>query len=62
MSGAKRLFDLCWTVVGLALLWPVFVFLSLIIALGDGGPGRQGRAGVSHAQVPNHGRGCGQGR
>jgi len=38
MSGAKRLFDLCWTVVGLALLWPVFVVLSLIIALGDGGP------------------------
>ena len=38
MSGAKRLFDLLWTVVGLALLWPVFVVLSLIIALGDGGP------------------------
>jgi len=47
MSGAKRLFDLLWTVVGLALLWPVFVVLSLIIALGDGGPVlyRQARVG-----------------
>src|SRR5467141_2666441 len=47
MSGAKRLFDLLWTVVGLALLWPVFVGLSLIIALGDGGPVlyRQARVG-----------------
>ena len=51
MSGAKRLFDVSWTLVGLAVLWPAFVLLGLMVALSDGGPvfyrhervGRRGR-------------------
>ncbi len=38
MTRAKRGFDLFWSALGLALLWPVFLLLGLLIALGDGGP------------------------
>lgn len=51
MTLAKRLFDLFWTVLGLAVLWPLFLLLALVIKLDDGGPvffrqervGRRGR-------------------
>ena len=51
MTTAKRLFDVFWTVLGLAVLWPLFLLLALVIRLGDGGPvffrqervGRRGR-------------------
>jgi len=51
MTTAKRLFDVFWTVLGLAVLWPLFLLLALAIRLDDGGPvffrqervGRHGR-------------------
>ncbi|HYL55572.1 MAG TPA: sugar transferase [Gemmatimonadales bacterium] len=52
MRGTKRLFDLCWTIPGLLVLWPVFLVIALLIKLDDGGAvffrqprvGRCGRA------------------
>src|SRR5689334_10886921 len=49
---AKRLFDLCATIAGLLLLWPVLLIVALLIKLDDGGSvffrqervGRAGRA------------------
>ena len=48
----KRLFDLCWTLPGLLVLWPAFLVIALLIKLDDGGlvffrqvrVGRSGRA------------------
>jgi len=48
----KRLFDLCWTLPGLLVLWPAFFVIALLIKLDDGGlvffrqvrVGRSGRA------------------
>lgn len=37
MSRAKRAFDLFWAVFGLALLWPLFAAVALLIKLDDGG-------------------------
>lgn len=34
----KRLFDLFWALLGLALLWPLFLGVALAIRMGDGGP------------------------
>ena len=52
MRGTKRLFDLCWTIPGLLVLWPAFLVIALLIKLDDGGAvffrqlrvGRYGRA------------------
>jgi lipopolysaccharide/colanic/teichoic acid biosynthesis glycosyltransferase len=33
-----RLFDLFWSIVGLVLLSPLFLFVAVVIKLGDGGP------------------------
>jgi lipopolysaccharide/colanic/teichoic acid biosynthesis glycosyltransferase len=38
MTPAKRGFDLFWSALGLALLWPLFLLLGLLIALEGGGP------------------------
>ncbi|HYL56412.1 MAG TPA: sugar transferase [Gemmatimonadales bacterium] len=37
MRGTKRLFDLCWTIPGLLVLWPAFLVIALLIKLDDGG-------------------------
>lgn len=44
----KRLFDLVWALVGLLLLWPVFLLIAGLIRLDDGGPVfyRQERVGL----------------
>ena len=52
MRGTKRLFDLCWTIPGLLVLWPAFLVIAVLIKLDDGGAvffrqvraGRYGRA------------------
>jgi lipopolysaccharide/colanic/teichoic acid biosynthesis glycosyltransferase len=52
MRGTKRLFDLCWTIPGLLVLWPAFLVIALLIKLDDSGAvffrqlrvGRYGRA------------------
>lgn len=38
MTLGKRLFDLWWAALGLAVLWPVFLVVALLITLQDGGP------------------------
>ena len=48
---AKRLFDLCVTIIALALLWPVLLLAYLAVRLSSAGPGmypakRVGRHGV----------------
>lgn len=47
MTLGKRMFDLAGAVLGLLLLWPVFVLIGLLIKLDDGGPAffRQERVG-----------------
>jgi len=37
MRGTKRLFDLCWTIPGLLVLWPAFLVIAVLIKLDDGG-------------------------
>lgn len=37
MARTKRLFDLCWTLPGLLVLWPAFLVVALLIKLDDGG-------------------------
>jgi lipopolysaccharide/colanic/teichoic acid biosynthesis glycosyltransferase len=37
MKGTKRLFDLCWTLPGLLVLWPAFLVIAMLIKLDDGG-------------------------
>lgn len=37
MRPEKRLFDLFWAIVGLLVLWPVFLVIALLIKLADGG-------------------------
>lgn len=52
MPGTKRLFDLCWTIPGLLVLWPALLVIAVLIKLDDGGAvffrqlrvGRYGRA------------------
>lgn len=48
---AKRLYDIFFAVLGLALFWPLLLVLSLLVKLSDGGPvffrqERVGRGGV----------------
>jgi lipopolysaccharide/colanic/teichoic acid biosynthesis glycosyltransferase len=38
MKLGKRLFDLFWTLPGLAVLWPLFLLIALLIKLDDRGP------------------------
>ena len=38
MSRSKRLFDLFWTLLGLALLWPLLAAVALLVKAHDGGP------------------------
>lgn len=38
MKWSKRLFDLFWSLLGLAVLWPLFLLIALLIKLEDGGP------------------------
>lgn len=38
MKWSKRLFDLFWSMLGLAVLWPLFLLIALLIKLEDGGP------------------------
>lgn len=38
MKTSKRIFDLFWAVVGLLILWPVFLVIGLLIKCDDGGP------------------------
>lgn len=38
MNVSKRIFDLFWTILGLLLLWPVFLVIALLIKLDDHGP------------------------
>jgi len=38
MRWSKRLFDLFWTILGLLVLWPLFLLVALLIKLDDGGP------------------------
>jgi len=47
MRLSKRLFDLFWTILGLIILWPLFLLIAVLIKLDDGGPVfyRQIRAG-----------------
>lgn len=47
MKWSKRLFDLLWSTLGLAVLWPLFVLVTFLIKLEDGGPAffRQERVG-----------------
>jgi len=37
MSPAKRAFDLFWVLLGLAVVWPLFVLIAFLIKLEDGG-------------------------
>lgn len=48
MKIGKRLFDLFWTIPGLLILSPFFLFVALLIKLDDGGPVyfRQERVGL----------------
>lgn len=38
MRLRKRVFDLFWAILGLAVIWPLFVLVALLIKLGDRGP------------------------
>lgn len=38
MRLRKRVFDLFWVILGLAVIWPLFVLVALLIKLGDRGP------------------------
>ena len=38
MKTSKRLFDLFWASLGLALIWPVLVLIAIMVKCGDGGP------------------------
>lgn len=38
MSSAKRVYDLFWSVLGLAVLLPAFAVVALLIKIDDGGP------------------------
>lgn len=38
MTAGKRAFDLFWSLLGLVVLWPLLLFLALLVKLGDGGP------------------------
>ena len=38
MRLRKRVFDLFWAMLGLAVIWPLFVLVALLIKLGDRGP------------------------
>ncbi len=38
MTPAKRAFDLFWTILGLAVLAPLFLVIALLIKVSDGGP------------------------
>lgn len=38
MSAGKRLFDLCCTVCGLLLIWPLLLLIALLVKCDDGGP------------------------
>jgi lipopolysaccharide/colanic/teichoic acid biosynthesis glycosyltransferase len=38
MAVSKRVFDVSFSALGLALLWPLLVLLALLIKLDDGGP------------------------
>jgi lipopolysaccharide/colanic/teichoic acid biosynthesis glycosyltransferase len=38
MSVSKRVFDLFWTLLGLALLWPLFIVIAVWVKVEDGGP------------------------
>lgn len=38
MRWTKRLFDLFWSLLGLAVLWPLFLLIAFLIKLEDGGP------------------------
>jgi lipopolysaccharide/colanic/teichoic acid biosynthesis glycosyltransferase len=47
VSPAKRAFDLFWSTLGLAVLWPALLTIGVLIKLDDGGPAlfRQVRVG-----------------
>ena len=38
MTASKRAFDLFWSLLGLALLWPLLLLLALLVRLGSRGP------------------------
>jgi len=38
MRWSKRLFDLFWSILGLLILWPLFLVVALLIKLDDKGP------------------------
>ena len=38
MTRSKRLFDLSWSMLGLAVLWPLFALVAVLVKLEDGGP------------------------
>ena len=49
VKSCKRTFDLFWTILGLILLWPLFLLVAFCIKLDDGGPVffRQERVGFN---------------
>ena len=38
MTIEKRIFDLFWSIIGLIILSPIFIFVAILIKLDDGGP------------------------
>lgn len=38
MSAGKRCFDLCWAIIGLSLLSPIFLLIAIVIKITDFGP------------------------
>lgn len=38
MSPGKRCFDLCWAIIGLMLLSPIFLLIAIVIKITDFGP------------------------